>query len=284
MKQTMFTGFLASALLMGGIFTAEAQTTRDEFTLPTPWTEEALSAEVPLPEYPRPQMVRADWVNLNGLWDYIGGKELPNPANATQIPSFASAEKIRIKAGWEPCGELETEFAAPFPSARNRELAMENIVKQFGKRTGAFSFNVTETGFESDVPFIPLSVLNEMRRRLAEMITVDGVAGGKTGKMNEETKIAPARLSYLANCSNHLSEELYLQLGATAVEKAYELEHKEKAELMHTKYCIRYELGLCFKDNPERAKAVKEPLYLVNGEKRLKLRFDCKNCRMFVIG
>ncbi len=38
-------------------------------TLLTPWAED-LDAGAPLPEYPRPQLVRGDWTNLNGRWDY----------------------------------------------------------------------------------------------------------------------------------------------------------------------------------------------------------------------
>ncbi|MFM7629602.1 MAG: glycoside hydrolase family 2 protein [Algoriphagus sp.] len=38
-------------------------------TLKTQWTEEVDPAN-PLPEYPRPQLVRTSWQNLNGPWDY----------------------------------------------------------------------------------------------------------------------------------------------------------------------------------------------------------------------
>ena len=35
----------------------------------TQWGEK-LDPHNVLPQYPRPQMVRGDWQNLNGLWDY----------------------------------------------------------------------------------------------------------------------------------------------------------------------------------------------------------------------
>ena len=47
----------------------------------TKWAAQVNSA-LPLPEYPRPQMVRADWQNLNGLWNYA-----ITDANATDFSS-----------------------------------------------------------------------------------------------------------------------------------------------------------------------------------------------------
>ena len=47
--------------------------------LMTRWAKD-VSPENVWKEYPRPQMVRKDWLNLNGLWDYaIAPKEAPRP-------------------------------------------------------------------------------------------------------------------------------------------------------------------------------------------------------------
>ena len=40
-----------------------------EGKIATPWAAK-VDPSMPLPEYPRPQMVRGDWKNLNGLWNY----------------------------------------------------------------------------------------------------------------------------------------------------------------------------------------------------------------------
>lgn len=47
--------------------------------LATRWAKD-VSPEIVHPEYPRPQMVRKDWLNLNGLWDYaITAKDAAKP-------------------------------------------------------------------------------------------------------------------------------------------------------------------------------------------------------------
>ena len=64
---------LAYFLLLLGLcpfFTATAQSWQPAGDhIRTPWADQVNPA-APLPEYPRPLMQRAEWMNLNGLWDY----------------------------------------------------------------------------------------------------------------------------------------------------------------------------------------------------------------------
>jgi beta-galactosidase/beta-glucuronidase len=57
-------------ILSGVLMTATAQFWQPAGDrIKTPWAEKIDPAN-PLPEYPRPQMVRDEWMNLNGLWNY----------------------------------------------------------------------------------------------------------------------------------------------------------------------------------------------------------------------
>ena len=65
--------------------------------LTTIWTEQADDGPqaVPLPEYPRPQLRRADWTCLNGWWDYgicssgEAGKASKGPADGRILVPFS---------------------------------------------------------------------------------------------------------------------------------------------------------------------------------------------------
>lgn len=45
----------------------------------TPWTDD-VDPTNPLPEYPRPQLARADWQSLNGIWQFEGATSTAAPA------------------------------------------------------------------------------------------------------------------------------------------------------------------------------------------------------------
>ncbi|MEV0845777.1 AbfB domain-containing protein [Streptomyces sp. NPDC049954] len=60
----------------------------------TPWTNQ-VPVDKPLPEYPRPQLTRPDWANLNGIWDFaVTGRDAGQPAQFTdqiRVPFVAES-------------------------------------------------------------------------------------------------------------------------------------------------------------------------------------------------
>ena len=52
--------------------------------LTTPWTAQ-VSPTNALPEYPRPQLVRPDWQNLNGEWQFAGTNSLASPPTGQNL-------------------------------------------------------------------------------------------------------------------------------------------------------------------------------------------------------
>ncbi len=73
--------------------------------LMTKWAAD-VKPEAPLPEYPRPQLVREHWQNLNGLWDYA----------------------IRPKAETKPPEKWDGQILVPFPV----ESSLSGVMKKVG--------------------------------------------------------------------------------------------------------------------------------------------------------
>ena len=73
----------------------------------TAWGKEISPDKPVLPEYPRPQMVRAEWLNLNGMWDYA----------------------ITSKAATEAPAKYDGRILVPFP--------IESVLSQVAKKVDA---------------------------------------------------------------------------------------------------------------------------------------------------
>jgi len=162
--------------------------------------------------------------------------------------------------------EVLSPFHTDVETAENRERAEAMLREQLGKRSGVYRFSVDELLVETaggKLPLLSAATLNGIRRLVAEDLDSIGVG-----------RLAPGgqRKSSSLRCGNALPGQAAARLRDPSDPDA-------DATLLRSKYCIRYELGLCPKH--QGAKPPQE-LFLVNNGRRLALRFDCAACEMTV--
>jgi putative protease len=200
---------------------------------------------------------------------------------------------------------VHLDLDAGTQKADNQERMLGMIKTQMGKSAGDYRFALAEVSSADGLPFMSASFLNGIRRTLAEML--DEQPAGCRPLLNRRPEdIIPLpfpgeQCTYKQNVANRLSKQIYRMNGAGTIGPAYELDHTSEAELMRTKYCIRYELGICpvhqkglgpkgssQKDANQNLSAnlrdIKPDtrLFLLNNGRRLALHFDCKRCEMTV--
>jgi putative protease len=170
-------------------------------------------------------------------------------------------------------------------TARNPERACATFKRQM-TRLGGTLFRCDDFELElTESYFLPVSVLNALRRKLVEALLSEREHNFPRFKV----KIVPndfpypmSKLSFLGNVLNSKAEAFYQRHGVIDIEPAAEsgLEMLGR-KVMITKHCIKYELGGC----PYQQQPIifNEPLFLIDEDGlRLRLAFNCKECLMEV--
>lgn len=151
------TGWIVVLALLSGTGAWQSR----QATLPSRWRAQ-VSAEHPHPEYPRPQMVRAEWLDLNGRWDYaIRPKEEERPESLegrilVPFPVESSLSGVQKSVGPEqrlwyrrrmeiPAAWMQRRILLHF-GAVDRETMVWVNGRFIGEHRGgydAFSFDIT---------------------------------------------------------------------------------------------------------------------------------------------
>ena len=159
--------------------------------------------------------------------------------------------------------------------AKNPEKMKENFITQL-KKTGDSDFYVEAIEISEEIPFMPISQINEIRRTILEKLMNERLKNYKRElqKPLKYVKFPKETLDYKANIHNQCAKEFYENCGCEVCEMSAESGALPK-ELMRTKHCLKFAFNMC--KSPKK-------LFLIDEKgKKYPLMFDCKNCEMVVL-
>ena len=223
--------------------------------------------------------------NINSAFERELERNMPRREIGVALEvSISGKYNIDITATSEDGRQVSCPFKSDLDTAENRERQEAMIREQLSKRSGHYLFSVEKLEIQTpggSLPLLSASLLNSIRRLVAS--DLDALPCGKlpmaAGRKDTSVKVGNTALSYKNNVSNAAARALYEARGAESIEPAYELAHRKDAELMRTRYCVRYELGMC---PVHQGAKESRPLFLMNNGRRLALHFDCAKCEMTV--
>ncbi len=223
--------------------------------------------------------------NINSAFERELERNMPRREIGVALEVSVSGKyNIDITATSEDGRQVSCPFKSDLDTAENRERQEAMIREQLSKRSGHYLFSVEKLEIQTpggSLPLLSASLLNSIRRLVAS--DLDALPCGRlpmaAGRKDTSVKVGDTALSYKYNVSNAAARALYEARGAESIEPAYELAHRKDAELMRTRYCVRYELGMC---PVHQGAKESRPLFLLNNGRRLALHFDCAKCEMTV--
>lgn len=159
--------------------------------------------------------------------------------------------------------------------ANNQEKMAQNFEKQL-KKSNESDFYCEKISINaSELPFLPISQINELRRNLFQKLMDERLKNYKLQKQEplRYAKFPYSEMDFRANVHNKFAKAFYEKCGCKITEKTIESGASIKDKpLMTTKHCLKYAFNMC-----------KKPinLYLIDEKnQKYKLKFDCKNCQM----
>ncbi|MDR0420951.1 MAG: U32 family peptidase [Prevotellaceae bacterium] len=216
--------------------------------------------------------------NSNSVFERLMKQQTAFRKIEAEIKFTCNSEKIILQAEDEDKNAITFEIPQTGDIAQNEELAVNGIIKNLSKGDSIFSFDVKICS--SQVLFYPISVINGWRHKVVEMLLAERIKNyhRKKSVINKNSILLYKKnLDYTANIANSLSAEFYKKHGVQTIQSAFEIDNSdEKKILMFSKYCIRYELGLC-------RRGYNEDLFLLNNKQKFRVSFDCKKCEMQII-